>query len=303
MKGQWLGSFKGDVEGKIMLNIDELKDHFEGVAYLTPHDQALPRAVAFFVSDSKEEKLETSTYLNAVDPRTGFQCQWEQIKQQYPKVDEFSDEGKVKLTLMSNQLVVSFSLKNGPKITSELNQPEKTKESKIQGVKKSWNDFKSMISEYSDSKYLFRGQKKTWKLQTSFHRRGRFRLNKFLQEDIRQVHQRLSAITPHYFDLSIPDQNGSFLSLLQHHGYPTPLLDWSYSPYVASFFAFRDWPINYTGRALARIYIFDNEAWQKNYSQFQILDPTFPHLSVMAFIAINNPRLVPQQSVVVYRSK
>ena len=27
---------------------------------------------------------------------------------------------------------------------------------------------------------------------------------------------------------------------LRHHGFPSPLIDWSYSPYVAAFFAFRD---------------------------------------------------------------
>jgi hypothetical protein len=110
------------------------------------------------------------------------------------------------------------------------------------------------------------------------------------------LHQRLCAITSHFFDLTCPDQNGAFLSLLQHHGYPTPLLDWSHSPYVAAFFAFRDRPIGYSGPEDVRIYMFDTE-WVKRFQQIQNADPPFPHLSVIEFIAVGNPRLVPQQAV------
>ena len=125
----------------------------------------------------------------------------------------------------------------------------------------------------------------------------RYHINKFINQDVRQLYQKLSAITDHFFDLNVPDQNGAFFNLLQHHGYPTPLLDWSYSPYVAAFFAFRDWPKNYDEDGNARIYIFNNQSWQKRYPQIQNIDPPHPNLSVMEFIAINNPRLVPQQSV------
>ncbi len=161
----------------------------------------------------------------------------------------------------------------------------------------SWDEFKSHVSSMSKLSYLFRGQEKPWSLCTSFHRRGRYRISEFIRKDVKQLHQKLSAITSHFFDLTVSDQNGAFFNLLQHHGYPTPLLDWSHSPYVAAFFAFRDRPIGYDGGEVVRIYVFNNQEWQNRYRQIPNLDPSFPHLSVMEFIAIDNPRLVPQQAV------
>lgn len=295
MRGQWLGSYSGNTTGTIMINIDEVDDHFEGVAYLHPRDTQLPGSVAYFATKDKGGQHLVTAFTEPIDPRTGFQTSWEDLKGLYPGVDH-SKKAEVQIKQDENSLNVDGTTDLGITVTAKLTRPNQKFESKIPGERMSWGNFKSYVSEITESGFLFRGQKEPWKLCTSFHRRGRYRISEFITKDVKQLHQRLSAITPHYFDLSVPEQNGAFFNLLQHHGYPTPLLDWSHSPYVAAFFAFRDRPIDYAGDDTVRIYLFNNREWQARYSQIQNLDPAFPHLSVSEFIAINNPRLVPQQA-------
>ena len=43
--------------------------------------------------------------------------------------------------------------------------------------------------------------------------------------------------------------------------------------------------------------MFDSGAWQEDFRQIALLESPYPYLSVLDFIAIENPRIVPQQSV------
>jgi len=297
MKGQWLGPYSGSVDGKAIVNIDEVDDHYEGVAFLHPATREVPASVAHIETSNKDKEQIATAYIFPIDPRTGFQGDWEEVKKLYGEGVVHSSQANVNLKVLANTLYIDAVSDLGVTFSAALEKPSGNGESKIQGQQMGWSDFKSHIASISKSSFIFRGQQKPWSLCTSFHRRGRYRMSEFTGKDVKQLHQRLSAITSHFFDLTIPDQNGAFFNLLQHHGYPTPLLDWSHSPYVAAFFAFRDWPINYDGDDFIRIYVFNNQEWQKRYRQIQNLDPPFPHLSVMEFIAIANPRLVPQQAV------
>ena len=43
--------------------------------------------------------------------------------------------------------------------------------------------------------------------------------------------------------------------------------------------------------------MFNYELWTNNFPQNLILNPPFPHLSVIDFVALDNPRMVPQQAL------
>ncbi|PPV07578.1 FRG domain-containing protein [Xanthomonas bromi] len=103
---------------------------------------------------------------------------------------------------------------------------------------------------------MFRGQSRAeWKLETTLERFGKKDLS--LEEYARylaRVKPGIEAYTDRLFEFNLGNQRvpGStfplsqisllagqyeFMVYLRHHGFPTPLLDWSRSLYVALFFA------------------------------------------------------------------
>lgn len=297
MRGQWRGQFSGDNTGELFLNIDESKDFFSGLAYLVPKDEKSILTAVVFQTKDKDLKEDIDARFYPVNPYTGEFMNWESIKDNFNDNFELSKSAKLNVEVFDNVMKISALTDIGVNLRLELEKSNVTSESKIKGQIKRWAEFKEYLLDISKSQNLFRGQKNSWPLCTSFHRKGRFRIDEFVSKDRAQLHQRLSALTKHFFDLRDPEQNGAFFNLLQHHGYPTPFLDWSHSPYVATFFAFRDLPKEELSVGYVRIFIFDYHLWTKTYRQSQNLNPPFLHLSVAEFIAINNPRLIPQQSV------
>jgi hypothetical protein len=202
-------------------------------------------------------------------------------------------------TWNSDTLKISWTTDIGVSGEATLPRSKATAASELTAVEKSWSDFKNYVAELEGRHFLFRGQKKPWRLRTSFHRAGRADVLRFLREDIPSLHRNLSARTKHVFDIKDGDEYGAFLNLVQHHGYPTTLLDWTYSPYVAAFFAYRrisNEEAEASPDTKVRILVLDYRKWQSDWPQIPWVEPATPHFSVLEFLAIENERMVPQQA-------
>mgnify|MGYP003551230589 FL=1 len=126
----------------------------------------------------------------------------------------------------------------------------------------SWEEFESHLSSFFREPIrqrvtpprlttpLFRGHgDASWSLKTTLERSAghQFTMSEYFKK-IRDVKPAVISLTgkewvlPEGFDPGYgppaPPPGYEFMIYLRHHGFPSPLLDWSRSPYVAAYFAF-----------------------------------------------------------------
>ena len=170
----------------------------------------------------------------------------------------------------------------------------------------SWSQFQEWIKDRrkNESRYIYRGhERSTYRLESTFHCAGRRNIARYVTKDIPELYRVLAPLLTHRFDLNNPVDFLAFLFLARHHGYPTPLLDWSESHYVAAFFAFFRGESPASPPEYVRILEFDldnfDRALDKEFKLTTIYEPA-PILEIVDAIPFANPRAIPQQSKVMF---
>lgn len=204
------------------------------------------------------------------------------------------------LAQIRNKFVGSWSDHTGKKEAFEFHPPPVQHRVRAQKLK-SWSAFKLWAAEQRRTGEFedFRGHGSSkFPLSSTLHRAGRARLERFCYETMPRFLGFAEAVLDMRFLPRDADDFSVVLGLAQHHGLPTPLLDWTASPYVAAFFAFSDALENKQTRLQehthVRIFGLNRDVSKYANPRVSLTWPA-PHVSYLSISPRKNPRLLAQQ--------
>lgn len=165
-----------------------------------------------------------------------------------------------------------------------------------------WKEYKDIVSQHIETQgsYIYRGQSDaSWTLVSSLMRSdliwSREDFKSYFNFVLPQVKDKIQAWEGRDWNLADNLGLAEFVAYLQHNGFPTPLLDWTFSPYIGAYFAFEE--VNHFDPQTdhVAIYSFNQDSWCKKYNQEYDFAHDTNHVSILRPRMVGNHKLSLQQ--------
>ena len=287
--GQYLSALKLDngQSSYLTINVDPDKKGL-GVAYLKS------------VSNGTFAIFDCNAYVDEHGSISGKARRSEQLEKKHGQTNPLTDSEKNEVEFIvhreedSHRLIIQNGDTPNEVFLDNIGLPNRAEAMQID----TWREFKEWANSVKtkDRNSIFRGvPRSSFGLKTSFHRTGRVDLERYRDADMPVF----SDLAETVGGLRIEGDIGAMWGFAQHYGFPTPLLDWTDSPYIAAYFAFlnRLEESNPSTNENVRIYYLDGNFVSANTPPSVGMSDTFPRVWIFRPNTKGNQRLVFQQGV------
>jgi hypothetical protein len=306
LQGQWFGNLSPSegADADVILNLDRRRGGFSGTAIVTERPD-LPgelHSITIY-PQANDREITGHTDLRDYFVTRNRRCQLmprDDVLKHFPNLVGQVFHSDISGAVVDDKLTAIYKNDGAPLGSVECVRVSSQESSVVERQPLSWDEFKAMAGRATRESglFIYRGQLKRWPIRTSFHRAGRFDLHRFSVEDISRLESAVTSVIDTTFQLSDNRHLGALLGIAQHHGFPTPLLDWTKSPYVAAYFACRE--ALQDAASEPTIFRFDRNAWLSRNAPATDIGQPLPSLGFIEALPLRNARLLPQQSVLVY---
>jgi len=311
MSTSYTGQWKGESESGsfVLINVEQVNDHLIGRISVFESANLADDTVSFWTWSLFEARLinentiKGEAYRPSIHKRHGEELSLDELSDltkqtglEFPINTKFGGVRKGEYELQVEW--VSNYPSAEPRRDKVLLKREQPASSRVTTEEMTWNSFKEYALDQKDG-LIYRGQSRHWRLRTSYHRTGRADLISYMDDKLPEVEHHINAVSNHNYDIKDDRSLGALLNLAQHHGYPTPLLDWTKSPYVAAFFAFEN-EMQLKQEGKISVFVFDQSEWTNLTGRAALIRVPNMVVRTLELPGFGNSRVLPQQSVTMY---